>query len=97
MLRVHVPPPFISEKQREDRGPFSSQMWHSGLTDADPARSAGMRLLSPYLGQMSHDQHPLAQRENVTEWRRVIKLSMLHEDKLNYSYSSSPGNPYLLG
>lgn len=50
---------FIPEKQREDRGPLSSQMWHLGLTDADPACSSRMRLLSLYLGQMMHDRQPV--------------------------------------
>lgn len=43
---------FIPEKQREDRGLLSSQMWHLGLVDADPAWSSRMGLLRPYLGQM---------------------------------------------
>ena len=50
---------FIPEKQREDRAPLSSQMWHLGLTDADPAWSSRMRLLSLYLGQMLHDRRLL--------------------------------------
>lgn len=56
---LSAPSLFIPEKQREDRGPLSSQMQHLGLTDADPAWSSRMRLLSPYLGQMLHDRHSL--------------------------------------
>lgn len=55
MLRVEISRLFIPETQGEDRGPLSSQMWRLGLTDADPAWSSRMRLLSPYVGQMVHD------------------------------------------
>lgn len=53
---------FIPEKQkragRRGRRPLSlrSQMWRSGLTEADPGWSSRMRLLSLYLGQMLHDR-----------------------------------------